>query len=134
MKNPLRHVMPIGLIVVFGVTMCGCTTFETSTDITTAPFDLTSTTSGRSPSPHGPAIQAERFVTQNFEDLRQDMAQGRGEYIFSLGTLLGIAGPDLSQFAGSMQASPLIRQTMTPQAMWDVLRQEVRPWPTSARD
>ena len=129
----LRNFMPVCFTVALSATMPGCTTFDTSSDITTAPFDLTSSTSGTTPYPHGPTVRAERFVTHNFENLKQDVAQGRGEYIDSLGTLLGIPRQDLSQFAASMQESRFITETMTPQAMLDVLSRDARPWPISIR-
>jgi hypothetical protein len=129
----LRNFMPVCFAVALSVTMPGCTTFDTSSDITTAPFDLTSSTSGTTPYPHGPTVRAERFVTHNFENLKQDVAQGGGEYIDSLGTLLGIPGQDLSQFAASMQESGFISETTTPQAMLDILSREARPRPISTR-
>jgi hypothetical protein len=130
--NPrLRFFVPVCFTVALA-TIPGCTTtFETSTNITTAPFELTSSTSGTTPYPHGPTIQAERFVTHNFENLKHDMAQSRGEYIDSLGTLLGIPGQDLPEFAASMQESHLMSETMTPQAIWKVLSRDVRTWPMS---
>jgi hypothetical protein len=134
MKIQLEEFTSVWPIVAGFFTMLGCTaTFETSTDITAAPFELTSSTSGKAPYPQGPHVQAKRFITHNFENIKQDMAQGGGEYIDSLGTVLGIPGQGLSQFAASMQASQLMTETMTPQGMWEVLRREDRTWPMSAR-
>jgi hypothetical protein len=92
MKRQLQKFMPVWLIAAGIFTMLGCTaTSETSTDITAAPFELTSSTSGRTPYPLGLHVQAERFATHNFENLKQDMAQGRGSistrWAFSSGYL-----------------------------------------------
>jgi len=43
------------------------------------------------------------FANVNFENLRQEMAQGRGEYLVSLATLLGVPADRRSEFFSLMQ-------------------------------
>lgn len=49
-------------------------------------------------------LKTEAFVTFNFENLRQDMATGRGEYLTSLGTLLRVPDGRRAEFYALTQA------------------------------
>lgn len=73
----------VGLIL----TLSGCSITETIRDIL-------SSTSGRSWFTEDGLVKAEHrvdaFMTLNFENVKQDMAQGQGEYLSSLSTLMRI--------------------------------------------
>jgi hypothetical protein len=69
------------------VTISACSVTETVKDI------LSSTTPGDWFSGNGllkPDQKVNAFVAFNFENLKQDMAKGHGEYLTSLSTLLGV--------------------------------------------
>ena len=73
----------VGLIL----TLSGCSVTETIKDIL-------SSTSGRSWFTEDglvkPDHKVDAFMTLNFENVKQDMAQGQGEYLSSLSTLMRI--------------------------------------------
>jgi hypothetical protein len=73
----------VGLIL----TLSGCSITETINDIL-------SSTSGRTWFTEDGLIKSDHrvdaFMTLNFENVKQDMAQGHGEYLSSLSTLMGI--------------------------------------------
>ena len=69
------------------VTISACSVTETVKDI------LSSTTPGDWFTGDGllkPDQKVNAFVAFNFENLKQDMAKGHGEYLTSLSTLLGV--------------------------------------------
>lgn len=69
------------------VTISACSVTETVKDI------LSSTTPGDWFSGNGllkPDQKVNAFVAFNFENLKQDMAKGHGEYLTSLSSLLGV--------------------------------------------
>ena len=69
------------------LTLSGCSITETINDIL-------SSTSGKSWFTEDGMVKADQrvdaFMTLNFENVKQDMAQGHGEYLSSLSTLMGI--------------------------------------------
>ena len=79
---------------VLGLALSGCSVTETvKTALDSIKETLSSTTPGDWFTADG-ALKAEHkvlaFVAINFENLKQDMAQGRGEYLTSLSELFGI--------------------------------------------
>ncbi|UVT17641.1 MAG: DUF3015 family protein [Nitrospira sp.] len=102
----------IGSVVIAGASMMlgltGCTlkaTFNQTTDTTS---NITGTTSGAAWwSEDGqikPDFKAAAFVSFNQENLQQDLAAGRGEYLASMGRLLGVPGDRQSAFFSAAQA------------------------------
>ena len=87
----LRHLLCAGVLC---LTFSACTVTETVKDIikTTSDF-LSSTTPGVWFTEDG-LLKADQkvnaFVALNFENLKQDMARGRGEYLASLSQLMGV--------------------------------------------
>jgi hypothetical protein len=80
----LGHFMWVSMVC---VTISACSVTETVKDI------LSSTTSGYWFTGDGllkPDQKVNAFVAFNFENLKQDMAKGHGEYLTSLSTLLGV--------------------------------------------
>jgi Protein of unknown function (DUF3015) len=72
----------------------GCTLKGTTDEITDTTSNITGTTSGRiwwnEDGLLNPEHKAIAFATYNEANLEQDLARGRGEYLTSLGTLLGV--------------------------------------------
>jgi hypothetical protein len=80
----LGHFMWVSMLC---VTISACSVTETVKDI------LSSTTPGDWFTGDGllkPDQKVNAFVAFNFENLKQDMAKGHGEYLTSLSTLLGV--------------------------------------------
>ncbi len=76
------------------LTLPACTTkglIKATTDPTT---DILSSTSGKAWFTEDGLVKDEfkvdAFTALNFENVKQDMAQGQGEYLTSLGSLLGV--------------------------------------------
>ena len=90
------------------VTLPACTITETVKDI------LSSTTPGDWFTADGllkPDQKVNAFVALNLENLKQDMAQGRGEYLTSLSTLLGVPQDrQASFFAHAQSRYPFVRE------------------------
>jgi hypothetical protein len=76
----------------------GCTLKATLNQITDTTSNITGTTSGRTwwneDGLLNPDHKAIAFATYNEANLEQDLARGHGEYLTSLGTLLGVT-PDM---------------------------------------
>jgi hypothetical protein len=87
----------VGLII----TLSGCSITETINDIL-------SSTSGRTWFTEDGLIKADHrvdaFMTLNFENVKQDMAQGHGEYLSSLSTLMGIPQDRQASFFAHAQS------------------------------
>jgi hypothetical protein len=89
--------------------MCtGCTLKATLNETTDTTSNITGTTSGRTwwneDGQLNPEYKAIAFATFNQANLEQQIAQGSGEYVMSLGTLLGVAPEDQATFLGAVQA------------------------------
>jgi Protein of unknown function (DUF3015) len=73
--------------------------FGSTLNVPTQPFAITSGTSGCTN--NGMIVQREVltvFVSQNADQVSQDMARGRGEYLTSLATLMGIPPERQAEF------------------------------------
>lgn len=75
-------------------TLPACTTKGTIKATTDPTTDILSSTSGKSWFTEDGLVKdefkVEAFTALNFENVKQDMAQGHGEYLTSLSTLLGV--------------------------------------------
>jgi len=73
----------------------GCTLKGTTDEITDTTSNITGSTSGRiwwnEDGLLNPEHKAVAFATYNEANLEQDIARGQGEYLSSMGTLLGVA-------------------------------------------
>lgn len=73
----------------------GCTLKGTTDEITDTTSNITGSTSGRiwwnEDGLLNPEHKAIAFATYNEANLEQDIARGQGEYLSSMGTLLGVA-------------------------------------------
>ncbi len=77
------------------VISAGCTLKGTINQTTDTTSNITGTTSGRTwwneDGLLNPEHKAIAFATYNEANLEQDLARGQGEYLTSMGTLLGVA-------------------------------------------
>ena len=87
----------VGLIL----TLSGCSITETINDVL-------SSTSGRSWFTEDGLIKADHkidaFMTLNFENVKQDMARGQGEYLSSLSTLMRVPEDRQASFFAHAQS------------------------------
>lgn len=87
MTRPRHILSSLPCAVALILTLSGCSITETIND-------FLSSTSGRSWFTEDGLVKADHrvnaFMTLNFENLKRDMAQGHGEYLASLSTLMGI--------------------------------------------
>ena len=104
-----RHILSSpACTVALILTLSGCGLTGTTTD-------FFSSTSGRSWFTEDGLIKADHrvdaFMTLNFENLKQEMAQGHGEYLTSLSTLMGIPSDrQASFFAHAQSRYPFIME------------------------
>lgn len=120
----------------------GCTLKATLQQTTDTTSNMTGTTS----SAHSwvtedgllkPQYKAIAFVTENQRNLQQDLAVGHGEYLTSLGALLGVPAqqqPAYGAAAQSRYARDLDGEAHTPAAWLSVLNDTARPFRSDAAD
>ncbi|MDH4084976.1 MAG: DUF3015 domain-containing protein [Nitrospira sp.] len=106
MRNILGCILISSASLLLGAT--GCTIKGTINQITDTTSNVTGTTSGQAwwneDGQIKPDFKATAFVTLNQESLRQDLAAGRGEYLASVSTLLGVPEDRQSAFFSAVQA------------------------------
>jgi DUF3015 family protein len=85
----------------------GCTLKGTTDETTDTTSNITGTTSGRiwwnEDGLLNPEHKAIAFATYNEANLEQDLARGQGEYLSSMGTLLGVAPAAQPAFQAAAQ-------------------------------
>jgi Protein of unknown function (DUF3015) len=85
----------------------GCTLKATINETTDTTSNITGTTSGRiwwnEDGLLKPEHKAIAFATYNEANLEQDLARGQGEYLSSMGTLLGVASDAQPAFQTAAQ-------------------------------
>lgn len=129
----MKNVVGLCSIAVLALTVSACTFKGTTKGTTDATSDVTATTSGKSWFEGGmvkkdQAVNA--FAHLNFENLKQDMAMGRGEYLASLGSLMGVAPARQNEFFVLTQAhyTTLVgSEQTTPAEMLVALNQLLEP-------
>src|SRR5919112_5615530 len=94
--------LSFGLVAAALLGLSACTLRATTDEITDTTQNTTVSTSGRSWFTNdGLVRQGEHinaFAALNYDNLTHDMALGGGEYLSSLGTLLGVPGEQQSAF------------------------------------
>jgi Protein of unknown function (DUF3015) len=107
MRKSFRNMAAIGASLILGT--MGCTLKATINQTTDTTSNITGTTSGAAWwSEDGqikPDFKATAFVSFNHENLRQDLAAGRGEYLVSMSKLLGVPEDRQPAFFSAAQAS-----------------------------
>jgi Protein of unknown function (DUF3015) len=106
----LRTVLPVLLLLASGCTLKA--TINQTTDTTS---NVTGTTSGRTWFNEDGLLHPEHkltaFTALNQTNMEQDLARGQGEYVTSLGVLLGL--PDDQQAAFQAKAQGAFETLMT---------------------
>ncbi len=120
-------------IAVLALTVSACTFKGTTKQTTDTTSNITGTTSGKSWFEGGLVKKGQEvsaFADLNFENLKQDMAMGRGEYLASLGSLMGVTTAHQDEFFALTQThyTTLIRsEQTTPADMLVALNQLLAP-------
>jgi hypothetical protein len=121
----------VGTMSVMLVTT-GCTVKATIKQITDTTSNVTGTTSGSAwwneDGQIKPDFKATAFVTLNQENLRQDLAAGRGEYLTSVSRLLDIPEEQQPVFFSTVQASYAETVDQDPAALLTLLRETSKPF------
>jgi hypothetical protein len=116
--------------MVLGTT--GCTIKATLEEITDTTSNITGTTSGAAWwSEDGqikPDFKAAAFVAFNQTNLQQDLAAGRGEYLGSIGRLLGVPADREPAFFSAAQASYTTMVDQSPAGLLALLRETSKPF------
>jgi hypothetical protein len=105
-------------IAVLALAVSACTFKGTTNQTTDTTSNITGTTSGKSWFDGGLVKKDQEvnaFAHLNFENLKQDMAMGRGEYLASLSSLMGVAPARQDEFFALTQAhyTTLVRSEQT---------------------
>lgn len=103
----MKQVVGFFSIAVLALTVSACTFKGTTKQTTDTTSNITGTTSGKSWFEGGLVKkdqEANAFADLNFDNLKQDMAMGRGEYLASLGSLIGVAPARQDEFFALTQA------------------------------
>ncbi len=137
MRIPARlSISLIVPVVALGLALSSCTlkaTFDTTSDGITN--FLSSTTPGAWFTSEGlvkDEYKVTAFTTLNFQNLKEDMARGQGEYLTSLGTLIGVPADHQAEFFALTQAKyPFLVSSdrTTPGEMLAALSQELSASP-----
>lgn len=111
------------LVVLALLQSTGCTLKGTVNQITDTTSNVTGTTSGAAwwneDGQITPGFKAAAFATINHRNIEQDISAGRGEYLNSIGVLLGVPEARRSAFfsaaqSGYAQAAEQHRDTLLP--------------------
>ena len=130
MPQPIRFLAVASLSLVLGTT--GCTIKSTVKQITDTTSNVTGTTSGAAWwSEDGqitPDFKTTAFVSLNYDNLQHDLAAGRGEYLASMGRLLGVAEERQSAYCSAAQAGYTTMTDQSPTVLLAFLRERARPF------
>lgn len=128
MRNFFSCVMIASASLALGAT--GCTIKGTINQITDTTSNVTGTTSGSAWWNEDGQIKQDfkttAFVSLNQENLQQDLAAGRGEYLASVSTLLGVPEDRQPSFFSAVQASYTGTADRDPTALLALLRNTSR--------
>lgn len=137
MNIPVRAALRLFPVVALACALSACTlkaTFKTSSDAT---YNVLSSTSGKSWFTEEGLVKDEykaiAFVDFNLENLKQDAARGQGEYLLSLGTVLGVKPEDHPKFVAFTQAHYPILFPSDRTSPSETLAVLTREWPASRR-
>jgi DUF3015 family protein len=107
MKQLRTHCSMFAGMIALLVMCTGCTLKGTINETTDTTSNITGTTSGRiwwnEDGLLNPEHKAIAFATYNEANLEQDLARGQGEYLTSMGTLLGVATEAQPAFQAAAQ-------------------------------
>ena len=104
----------------------GCTLKGTVKEITDTTSNITGTTSGRTWFTEDGLLHPEHkltaFMALNQTNVEQDLARGQGEYVTSLGTLLGLSDDQQAAFHAKAQGAFATLMTSDHEARLQQLR------------
>jgi hypothetical protein len=103
----MKNLFGLFTIAVLALAVSACTFKGTTKQTTDTTSNITGTTSGKSWFGDGIVRndqEVQTFADLNFDNLTQDMAMGRGEYLASLGSLMGVAPASRDEFFAFTQA------------------------------
>jgi hypothetical protein len=129
----MKQVVGLFTIAVLALTVSACTFKGTTKQTTDTTSNITGTTSGKSWFEGGLVKKDQEvnaFAHLNFDNLKQDMAMGRGEYLASLGSLMGVAPAHQDEFFALTQThyTTLVRsEQTTPAELLVALNQLLEP-------
>ena len=128
MRNLFGGLVIVGVSLIVGTT--GCTIKATLKEITDTTSNITGTTSGQAwwneDGQIKPDFKTTAFVTLNQDNLQQDLAAGRGEYLSSVSRLLGVPDEQRPMFFSTVQASYAETVEKDPAALLTLLRNSSR--------
>ncbi|MGH7166007.1 MAG: DUF3015 family protein [Nitrospiraceae bacterium] len=135
MNIQVRAAILLFPVVALACALSGCTLKGTAKAITDPTTDIISSTSGKSWFTEEGLVKDEykaiAFVDFNLENLKQDAARGQGEYLLSLGTLLGVKPDDQPRFVAFTQAQYAILFPSDRTIPGETLAVLTREWPAS---
>lgn len=124
-RMPVQPMILAGVVALL-LSSSGCTIKSTIKQITDTTSNITGTTSGAAWWSEDGQIKSDfkatAFVSFNHENLRQDLAAGRGEYLASVSRLLGVPTDRQSAFFASAQAGYAKTVGLEPTALLTLLR------------
>lgn len=128
--------LPLSLLLLTAISQLVLSACTSPTGTTKDTFDMTSSSTGRTWFTEDGIVKDDykvlTFTTLNFTVLKQNMAQGEGEYLASLGALLGVPPERRVSFASLAQAqyAVLVRSDRaTPAEMLDSMAQVMAAHP-----
>lgn len=124
MRRPAHIPLYSFPVVAFVLALSSCTTDNTTDTLSTTTPGLWFTGEGLVKDDQ----KVNAFAALNFENLKHDMAQGRGEYLASLGTLLGVPRDHQAEFFALTQENyPILVHSdrTTPGEMLAALNREL---------
>jgi len=124
MRKPAHIPLYLFPVVAFVLALSSCTSDNTTDTLSTTTPGLWFTGDGLVKDDQ----KVNAFAALNFENLKQDMAQGRGEYLASLGTLLGVPRDHQAEFfALTQEKYPILVRSdrTTPGEMLAALNREL---------
>jgi len=107
-QAPVRTVL-LACSALFVLFASGCTLKATINETTDTTSNITGTTSGRTWFTEDGLLHPEHkliaFTALNQANVEQDLARGQGEYVTSLGTLLGLSADRQAAFQAKAQGA-----------------------------
>ncbi|HZS11701.1 MAG TPA: DUF3015 family protein [Nitrospirales bacterium] len=129
----MRIFVAVMIALCGGLAFSACTLRGTTDSVTDSVRNVTVSTSGRTWFTEDGLVRNDQkvsaFVTLNFENLKQDMARGDGEYLSALTTLMQVRDDKRAEFFGYVQSNYpawISSQQTTPAELLVALNRDLR--------